>query len=312
MGQHRSLAEYDRLSPMIRKKKILLVFICLAMAASGAAGGVYWRVHGREEGPVKVVRNYDALRDRVEALATTSGAMTVQSLGEVRYEGSAWPILMISRAVAQSSKMSVLLTGGIHGNEPAGTEFLLQFAEMLAKDDTFYSDIAFDIVPVVNPWGWVHGRRKNGAGRDLNREFTTFKAPEAILMRDLCGRKQYDLMVDFHEDSHVAGFYFYRLANPDEALCRHMIADVRDAGLPVHDGRVMTLFNAREGIITSPLWTLRFARGIRQLSMSNYFRLEGCPQAFLFETPRRLKMAKRISMYRAVLEALLEETAGRL
>lgn len=294
---------------MIRKRKIFLACVCL-VAAAAAAGGIYWRFHSRAESPATAVRNFYTLQSRINALVAVSGAMTVRSLGEVHYDGSDWPMLMITRTATESPRLSVLLTGGIHGNEPAGTEFLLQFAEMLAKDDTFYPDIAFDIIPVVNPWGWVHGRRRNGEGCDLNREFATFKAPEAVLMRILCKQKRYDLMVDFHEDSHVAGFYFYRLANPNEAFCHHMITVVREDGLPIHNGRVMTLFNAKDGIITSPMWTLHLARGIRQLSMSNYFRLEGCPQAFLFESPRRLELAERIAMHRAALTALLGKSGG--
>lgn len=297
--------QYAKLSLMSRKRKILFVLICFAIAASAAAGGIYWHLRSPQKGPVKAIRDFDSLMHRMDTLAATSDAITLNTPGTVTYEGVTWPLLMISRSANKDPRLSVLLTGCIHGNEPAGAEFLLRFAETLAKENSLYPDINFDIIPVVNPWGWVHGRRRNGEDRDLNREFATFKAQESLIMRDLCKRKQYTLMVDFHEDSHVGGFYLYRLANPDEALCRNMITRVREAGLPIHNGRVMTLFNAENGIITSPLWTLRLARCIHQLSMSNYFRLEGCPQAFLFETPRQLKLGSRVSMDQAALSVLL-------
>ncbi len=257
------------------------------------------------------MRSFDAFRQRLDTLAGASDLLKLHVLGEVSYEGASWPVFMMSREPGGQVRMRALLTGGIHGNEAAGTECLMQFAEALSRDATIYPGVAFDIVPVVNPWGWVHGRRRNGDGCDLNREFNTFKAREALLMREVFRQKNYDVMVDLHEDSHVNGFYLYRLANPDGELCHAMIEQVRMAGLPVHDGRVMKIFRARDGIINCALWSLRLARVTRQLSMSNYFRLEGCPQTFLFESPRRLEMKSRVAAHSLALEALLENATAR-
>jgi len=291
---------------MRTKRKVLLILGLLALIAILAGGAAWYLLRGRETGgSPRQVRSPASLEERMASL-TTPGILTLDIPGTVSYADTAYPIRMLSRHISGEPGANVLLTGGIHGNEPAGTEFLLQFAETLSKDPSAWPEIHFDIIPVVNPWGWVHAARRNGEGRDLNREFGTFKAPESVLMQKVFKRKHYDLIVDFHEDGHVGGFYFYRLANPDETLCRSMIEAVRSTGNPVHDGRVMKIFRAKEGIITSPLWSLKLARTIRQLSMSNYFRLEGCPHAFLFESPKRLPLETRVAMHGAALTRLLD------
>ncbi len=301
------LPEYDRLYGMSRKRKIFLTVIFMTVAVGITTGCVvwYWTPFSGPTGPFEPIRSFEKLHTRMERLVDASDALIIRSVGEVVYSGSSWPVLMLSRQPDGPVRVRALLTGGIHGNEPAGTECLMQFLTALSQDASLYPGVEFDIIPVVNPWGWVHGRRRNGNGCDLNREFATFKAPESLLMREQFKSKKYDVMVDLHEDSDVNGFYLYRLANPDMGLCRAVIKNVQAGGYPIHDGRVMKIFRARDGIINCALWSLRLARFTRQLSMSNYFRLEGCPRAFLFESPRRLEMKSRVAAHRLALEALL-------
>ncbi len=293
---------------MSRRRKIIGAVAFLAAAVGITAGCAFWHwapFHGPTT-PQEAIRSFDTLQRRLERLVADSNALTIRALGEVSYDGVSWPVLMLSRAPSGQCSTRVLLTGGIHGNEPAGTECLLQFAEVLSREASLYPGIAFDIIPVVNPWGWVYGQRQNGDGCDLNREFNTFKARESRLMREACKDKKYDIMVDLHEDSHANGFYLYRLANPDTECCRAMIDSVQAGGYPIHDGRVMKIFRTRNGIINCALWSLRLARVTRQLSLSNYFRLEGCPRTFLFESPRQLEGKARVDVHRLALEALLE------
>jgi hypothetical protein len=215
------------------------------------------------------------------------------------------PLWLLSHAPEGEPKHRVLLTGCMHGNEPASARFLLQFCETLRQPDA-YPGVAFDIVPLVNPWGWERNTRRNAEHKDLNRDFNSFKARESVLMRDLFKKSKYDLIIDFHEDSGSKGFYFYRLANPDEALCKKIIAQEKADGHSIHSGRIMTIFKARDGIITSGKWDLILARTVRQFSMTNYFRLEGCPKVFLFETPSQLPMKERMEMDRTGLDVLLK------
>lgn len=290
------------------KHKLLWCAMGGVLLVAVAGGVYYWHVtltrHRIRE--AKPVRSYHSMEQHLSAIAASSEAITLTQIGTVTFQEEGCRIWMLSWRPPGEIKIHALLTGGIHGNEPAGANALIQFAERLAKDILHYPGMAIDIVPVVNPWGWVHEYRHNGAGIDLNREFNSFNAEESVLMRSLCANHSYDIMIDCHEDGQVSGFYFYRLANPKDEVCKHIIQSVHTAGFPIHEGRVSYIFYARDGIIDCPLWSLYLARLVRQLSMSNYFRLEGCPQSFLFETPKKLPLHDREAMHRIAIEALLD------
>ena len=284
---------------------LVSVVAFLGMAAGLAA---WWQLAPHTQGPPpKVVRDIVPLQSRLTLLAEASENMNLQILGEILSEKGMLPVTLLSYKPDIPEKLRVLITGGIHGNEPAGTEALVQFAEQLSRGEIKYPGVAFDMVPVVNPWGWIHNQRRNATGRDLNREFNSFKAQEAVIIRDFCKRNSYDLMVDLHEDSHVPGFYIYRLANLDGELCRHLIETVRNAGYPIHDGWASKIFPVDDGIIHCALWSLRLARGLHQLSISNYCRLEGCPRSFVFETPRCLPMETRVAIHLTAVKTVLKK-----
>lgn len=293
-----------------KKHWYIAAFIVALMAL--ALGLRLWRFATPRSNPTPPAasRSLDDAQARLETIAANSDLLTLETLGTVQYDNTAYPIPRFVYSPAGSVQNRILLVAGVHGNEPAGPEALMRFAEDLANGDAVHPGVVFDIVPILNPWGWVHRKRRNGAQQDLNRDFNSFKAPESVLIRDFYQRHAYDAIIDFHEDSHTRGFYYYRLANPDFALCRHIIDRVREAGHPIEDGRVMKIFRARDGVITSGMNSLRLARLIRQFSMTNYFRIEGSPNVFLFETPSKQPFENRVAMHRAALDALIDKVYG--
>lgn len=280
----------------------------MLLISAGVVGG--WWLWPRNPGmPTQVVRDIAPLQTRLEYIVASSDAMTLTTLEAIPSEMGMLPIALLSYRPDIPEKYHILITGGVHGNEPAGTEAVIQFAEQLSQGKLKYPGVAFDLIPLVNPWGWIHHWRRNAQGRDLNREFNTFKAPEAVVMRDLLSRNTYDLMLDLHEDSHVPGFYLYRLANPNYESCRHIIETVRNAGYPIHDGWASKIFPVDNGIIHCALWSLQLARALHQLSITNYARLEGCPQSFVFETPRSRPLETRVAVHLTAVKAVLEKSS---
>src|SRR4051812_11923904 len=63
---------------------------------------------------------------------------------------------------------AVYVSAGIHGDEPAGPEALITWAE---ADPARLRRHALLIFPCLNPWGLVNNIRRDEDGLDLNRCF---------------------------------------------------------------------------------------------------------------------------------------------
>lgn len=66
---------------------------------------------------------------------------------------------------------SVLVIGGIHGNEPSSVRFIGHFEHWASRHWTPPADCRLIIVPDANPDGHAHDTRHNAHDVDLNRNF---------------------------------------------------------------------------------------------------------------------------------------------
>ena len=120
-------------------------------------------------------------------------------IGTVKYDKFHAPIWLISFHPGENPWYRVLLSAGIHGNEPAGVDCMIDFIEDLSKSPSKFSPFTFNIIPIVNPWGWIHNIRFNKDGIDINRDFASFNSQEAKILEQILDGETYDLMIDFHE-----------------------------------------------------------------------------------------------------------------
>jgi len=109
------------------------------------------------------------LSSKIEVLAS-------QSHGEVLWLGTSVEGRQISAVRLGPKRPSaprVMFMGGIHGNEPVGTELVLQFGSHVINADAteIMQDVEIYIVPRVNPDGFAHMSRSNVNNVDLNRNF---------------------------------------------------------------------------------------------------------------------------------------------
>ncbi len=118
-----------------------------------------------------------------------------------------YPIYQIRLESSANVPKKVLITGGVHGDEPAGVEAVLQF--LARKNAEFLKRFAFVVVPCVNPYGFVHDTRENRDGVDINRSFETEEVSEVAIVKKALGQTQFSLAIDFHEDYDATGFYLY-------------------------------------------------------------------------------------------------------
>ena len=147
----------------------------------------------------ETLRNYTDITSRVENLN-----VPVELLGHV----NDYPIYQICLASSAAAPSPILITGGVHGDEPAGVAAALQFLE---RDNLeLLKRFTFVLIPCINPYGYVHGTRENREGVDINRAFeTAADVAEVAMVKKAIGQTQFAVAIDFHEDYDATGFYLY-------------------------------------------------------------------------------------------------------
>jgi len=145
----------------------------------------------------------------------------------------------------------VLVTGGVHGEEPAGIYAALDLIQQLQESKLYERDFTIHVYPCMNPWGYEHDTRENGENLDLNRgfkdEIVAVECREFANHLKKLGILHYEFTIDFHESSrNIVWKNFTIEDNPDGAwlweMChrpnrrmgREMIEALNKSGLPVN------------------------------------------------------------------------------
>lgn len=252
-------------------------------------------------------RRWSEVEEALDALPAAR-RLTKSVLGTVAYRGKAYPVHLLSFAAA-AGRPRVLLVGSIHGTEPAGGRALLELAGGMAGDPSLLADVAVDIVPIANPWGWVHGYRYTGNGADINRDFASRRTQESALLRGLIGeRGPYDLVMDLHE-SKKAGYFVYEYQPPDEGLGASFTGLVEAAGGRTEDRYREWFWRAEDGVLRIPTAALWWVALARQLSLEHYARLHGTRHAYTVESPVDDEIADRVRIHLRAVAVFVRHVA---
>ncbi|MCX7031683.1 MAG: DUF2817 domain-containing protein [Spirochaetes bacterium] len=300
---------------------LVAVFVIAALVAANAAvvAVVAARSHPRATnwpGPSFTFwpeRRWSEVEEAIDALAGAK-RLSRSVLGTVEYRGTSYPVHLLSFAARGPDRPRVLLVGSIHGTEPAGGRALLELADGMVRDPSLLADVAVDIVPIANPWGWVHGYRYTGNGEDINRDFASARTQESVLLRGLMReRGPYDLVMDLHE-SKKAGYFVYEYLPPDEGLGSSFTGLVEAAGERLEDRYHEWFWRAEDGVLRVPTVALWWVALARQLSLEHYARLHGTRHAYTVETPVDDELADRVRIHRravAVFVRRITDEAAR-
>jgi protein MpaA len=159
----------------------------------------------------------------------------------------------------QSSRRTVYISTGIHGDEPAGTITLRRCIEQ----DRWPSDTHFILCPCINPTGLNAVTRENKNGVDLNRDYRDPQSEEVrahtAWIRSL---QNVDLALHLHEDWEAEGYYAYEV-NPHNfpPIAPRIIEAVREVCPIQGNAKIDTLWDCVDGVIRPnlkpeerPLW----------------------------------------------------------
>lgn len=215
------------------------------------------------------------------------------------------PELSIPAFTRQANGPVILLSAGIHGDEPASPLAALEFLKSAPS-----TDVHWLITPLLNPTGIALGTRENAAGRDLNRDYYEPTSPEIQAHCQWLARQPVpDLSISLHEDYDATGFYFYEIQLAGQPSLKQEIFAQVQRHLPLEPG---PLIDGRES--DGPGWFFR-----RELpDLSEFVTAEGgypealhlsqagCPLSLTFETPTHAApLETRISAHLAAIEAVL-------
>jgi len=146
-------------------------------------------------------RKYSDIEKRLNALQ--SPHLSMQTIGIVQE----YPMYQLSLGEPSPKKASILLSAGMHGDEPAPVEAILQFLESDLSEISEKFHILF--IPCINPTGYVANTRENAQGTDINRAFESDTVPEANLIKYALQDRTFAAHLDMHEDYDGNGSYFY-------------------------------------------------------------------------------------------------------
>jgi hypothetical protein len=195
---------------------------------------------------------------------------------------------------------ALYLSAGIHGDEPAGTEGLIVWAE---RSVGWLREQPCCVVPCFNPHGLRENTRGDEQGTDLNRQFHGEGHPLIGAWKAWLGSRRFRLALCLHEDYDATGTYVYELGEAERPI-GGICLDAAAGWIPRErraeiDGREMSgghLF--RSGDIADLLEEMEAG-----LPEAIYLRSKHAPLVLTFETPSEFALDRRVAAQVRCIEA---------
>lgn len=271
-----------------------------------------------------VVRSFK--QDVLDRLSHLSGDRFNVELVDVREPRSNFCPLYCVTTVRDKNRdknrgrKEVLISAGIHGEEPAGVYALLKFLEEDVQD--FLDDYRFMVFPCINPFGFEHNHRFSPAGLNINRQFgikTVCREANAVVMTlvQKMGRDRFICTIDLHEtdpnfvgegfkpEDNPKGFYMWEVC-PDRGLrIGDRVIESIEEVVPVCKWDSIYKDKNSGGVIWYPegCGNPVYAQGT---TLEAYLNANYTSQSFTLETPCGWHMNQRIFAHRAALRKILE------
>lgn len=249
------------------------------------------------------VRNFNDIVDRLRASLNPVGELTeVDTLPGGNRE---YPLIKI--IVGKGNPRRILISGGIHGNEPAGVETICAFLEnQLYKD--FLENWEFTLLPCINPSGFEAGTRNNQDDIDLNRMFKETTTPREIDFIKTVLDQPYDLDLELHEDVDSPGYYLYQKDQSTElSSLGRAILDQVESIHPLNLAEEIEEMPADRGL----LGRLSEPDEMEWWPMALYAYTRGCSHVFTLETSTALPMDVRVKAHLLAIQTALEQMEGK-
>ena len=236
-----------------------------------------------------VRRNYTCFTERLTSLSSSN--TRVKTVGVV----DDYPIHRVSLEAGQGMQKNILITAGIHGDEPAGPASVLRFLE---RDNShLLQRFMFMILPCINPYGYVHNTRENKRGVDLNRSFEEAGLVEVDIVKKTIEGQRFDFCIDFHEDWEAKGVYFYEAQRNERWIGPEITRQIEKIG-PIDGEAGENDLPIADGVFqVDPAWG--------DAGLASYLFHFHADHAMICETPTSWSLDQRTSAHVTALDAAL-------
>ncbi len=247
------------------------------------------------------IRDYHEIAQRLEALPRREW--------QVERVGRVWnyPFYRVRRQIDRRAP-TILLTAGIHGEEPGGVEGALRWLE---GGEWAKWRVNWFVLPCINPYGWERNQRRNAQGRDINRQFRNpAPCPEARLVTRLVNGHRFLFVFDHHEDVDSPGYYMYELRAGPPFIGERVVAAVGNV-IPINCDKVIDGNRATgPGLIRREANVSRL-RQRRRWPMAYHLFLNGCRHILGSETPVHVPLHQRARAHNVALRTALSALGDR-
>ena len=195
-----------------------------------------------------------------DKLSSLNVQIETRVLGNISSGKTFIPVYYVN--AGQNKKPRVLLSTGIHGDEPAGVYALIEFLKGPIVD--YLDKLNFSIFPCLNPWGFEHDKRTNLYGVDINRSFVKNNSVIAlILKRQIAANPNYTLAINLHEDNtqiqvdgfpkeeNPRAFYLYDNSRELQNFGASIINKLRTQGIEICNNETIYGEKNNQGVIVS-------------------------------------------------------------
>ena len=121
----------------------------------------------------------------------------------------------------------ILITAGLHGNEPFGVTALMEFIEKTIYDNSLRNEYEFVFLPMMNPKALKNSTRLTSDKIDLNRTFSIAKqTPQSRSIMNALQNEHFEMAIDLHGSIVREGFFIIRSGESDVALAQSALKNV--------------------------------------------------------------------------------------
>ena len=212
---------------------------------------------------------------------------------------STYPLIKI--VLGKGNPQRVLISAGIHGDEPGSVESLLSFLQ-----DEHYlpyiNNLEITLLPCINPHGYEFGTRENHQGKDLNRLFKVDEPPIEVFFAQSILSIPFELTIELHEDNESTGYYLYQkgIDAKDDELGVEILDAIKNI-MPINLDDEIDGSSANHGVIGKNI----DISSMDWWPMALYGLSKGVERCLTLETASQFDMATRVNAHLTAIKTAL-------